>query len=93
MSRQRMPNCGMEVARLTEKQREATRLLAGPARNIMPRGGSRSGRSFFVGRCSSAINAPGSRHVIVRFRFNHAKTSVRSDTLPKVWPSASRRFG
>nr|WP_236759200.1 hypothetical protein [Agrobacterium sp. 10MFCol1.1] len=31
-----------------------------------------------------AINAPGSRHVIFRFRFNHAKTSVWSDTIPKV---------
>jgi len=30
----------MQVARLTEKQREANRLLAGPTRNIMLRGGS-----------------------------------------------------
>lgn len=85
----------MQVARLTEKQREANRLLAGPARNIMLRGGSRSGKTFVLCRAmlQRAINAPGSRHVIVRFRFNHAKTSVWSDTLPKAWPSASRRFG
>lgn len=76
----------VQVARLTEKQREANRLLAGPARNIMPRGGSRSGKTFVLFRAmlQRAINAPGSGHVIVRFRFNNAKTSVWSDTLPKV---------
>lgn len=76
----------MEVATLTEKQREANRLLAGPARNVMLRGGSRSGKTFLLVRAiiQRAINAPGSRHVIFRFRFNHAKTSVWSDTIPKV---------
>lgn len=43
-----------------------------------------------------AINAPGERHVIVGFRFNHAKTSVWSDTPPKVlalcFPSVRVRF-
>ncbi|RVH95628.1 DNA-packaging protein, partial [Sinorhizobium meliloti] len=88
----------MQVARLTEKQREANRLLAGPARNIMLRGGSRSGKTFVLCRAliQRAINAPGSRHVIFRFRFNHAKTSVWSDTLPKVlafcFPSVRVRF-
>lgn len=76
----------MATATLTEKQRQANRLLAGPARNIMLRGGSRSGKTFVLVRAiiQRAINAPGSRHVIFRFRFNHAKTSVWSDTLPKV---------
>ncbi len=74
------------TAVLTAKQREANRLLAGPARNVMLRGGSRSGKTFLMVRAliQRAINAPGSRHVIFRFRFNHAKTSVWSDTLPKV---------
>ena len=74
------------VAQLTAKQREANRLLAGPARNVMLRGGSRSGKTFILIRAlvQRAINAPKSRHVIFRFRFNHAKTSVWSDTLPKV---------
>ncbi|MBR9839910.1 MAG: DNA-packaging protein, partial [Rhodobacteraceae bacterium] len=74
------------TATLTPRQREANRLLAGPARNIMLRGGSRSGKTFILVRAiiQRAINAPGSRHVIFRFRFNHAKTSVWSDTLPKV---------
>ncbi|MBT8411782.1 MAG: phage terminase large subunit [Octadecabacter sp.] len=76
----------MAVAALTPKQREANRILAGPARNIMLRGGSRSGKTFILIRAiiQRAINAPGSRHAIFRFRFNHAKTSVWADTLPKV---------
>ncbi|MBK3745282.1 DNA-packaging protein [Paraburkholderia aspalathi] len=76
----------MAAVQLTEKQRQANRLLAGPARNIMLRGGSRSGKTFILVRAiiQRAINAPGSRHVIFRFRFNHAKTSVWADTLPKV---------
>lgn len=83
---------------LTAKQREANRLLTGPARNIMLRGGSRSGKTFILIRAiiQRALNAPGSRHAIFRFRFNHAKTSVWSDTLPKVlelcFPHLAVRF-
>lgn len=83
---------------LTPKQREANKLLAGPARNIMLRGGSRSGKTFILIRAiiQRAINAPESRHVIFRFRFNHAKTSVWADTLPKVlklcFPDLRARF-
>lgn len=64
----------------------------------MLRGGSRSGKTFVLVRAliQRAINAPGSRHVIFRFRFNHAKTSVWSDTIPKVlklcFPSLKVRF-
>lgn len=74
------------TAVLTPKQREANRLLGSPASNIMLRGGSRSGKTFLLIRaiCQRAINAPGSRHAVWRFRFNHAKTSIWSDTLPKV---------
>ena len=52
----------------------------------MLRGGSRSGKTFILLRAlvQRAINAPGSRHAVFRFRFNHAKTSVWADTLPKV---------
>lgn len=88
----------MAAAQLTEKQREANRLLAGPARNVMLRGGSRSGKTFILIRAivQRAVNAPGSRHAIFRFRFNHAKTSVWSDTLPKVlklcFPALRVRF-
>jgi len=88
----------MASVKLTEKQREANRLLASPARNILLRGGSRSGKTFVLIRAliQRAINAPGSRHVIFRFRFNHAKTSVWSDTIPKVlklcFPALRVRF-
>lgn len=86
------------TATLTPKQREANRLLASPARNIMLRGGSRSGKTFLLCRAivQRAINAPNSRHAIFRFRFNHAKTSIWSDTLPKVlklcFPTLRVRF-
>ncbi|MFK4794651.1 phage terminase large subunit [Sphingobium sp. ZW T5_29] len=74
------------TANLTPRQREANRLLASPASHIMLRGGSRSGKTFLLIRaiCQRAVNAPGGRHAIFRFRFNHAKTSIWSDTLPKV---------
>lgn len=75
-----------QIVRLTERQREANRLLGSAKRYIMLRGGSRSGKTFVLVRAiiQRAINAPGSRHVIFRFRFNHVKTSVWSDTLPTV---------
>lgn len=71
---------------LTPRQREARALLNSAASNIMLRGGSRSGKTFLIVRniIQRAINAPGSRHAIWRFRFNHAKTSIWSDTMPKV---------
>ncbi len=49
-------------------------------------GGSRSGKSFIIIRqiILRAIKSPGSRHLILRFRFNHIKTSIWEDTLPKV---------
>lgn len=73
-------------ARLTPKQREANQLLSSDVSNIMLRGGSRSGKTFLLCRAivQRGLNAPGSRHAIWRFRFNHAKTSIWSDTLPKV---------
>lgn len=86
------------IAQLTAKQQEANRLLGGPARNVMLRGGSRSGKTFILVRAliQRALNAPASRHVIFRFRFNHAKTSVWSDTIPKVlklcFPALRVRF-
>jgi hypothetical protein len=64
----------------------------------MLRGGSRSGKTFLLVRAiiQRAINAPGSRHVIFRFRFNHAKTSIWADTMPKVlklcFPTLRYRF-
>jgi len=70
----------------TSKQAEGMALLAGPARHTMLYGGARSGKTFLI--CSAiaarAIKAPGSRHLISRFRFNHVKTSIGMDTFPAV---------
>ncbi|WP_234841917.1 hypothetical protein [Sinorhizobium meliloti] len=77
----------MQVARLTEKQRDANRLLAGPAPNIMLRAGLGPNDVRSLPRDAPASDkCSGSRHVIVGFRFNHAKTSVWSHTPPKVLP-------
>jgi len=53
---------------------------------IMLFGGSRSGKTFIIVRAIviRALAAAGSRHAILRFRFNHVKASVVRDTFPKV---------
>lgn len=73
----------------TPKQEEATALIAGPARHILLEGGSRSGKTFLAvwAIVLRALIAPGSRHLIVRFRFNHVITSIWHDTFPKVMAS------
>lgn len=62
------------------------RLLAGPQTHTLLVGGSRSGKTFLAVRTIvvRALAAPGSRHAILRFRFNAAKQSIALDTLPKV---------
>ena len=72
--------------KLTPKQKEANRLLAGDATHCMLFGGSRSGKTFVLVRavCTRAIKAPKSRHAILRFRFNAVKNSIVLDTFPKV---------
>lgn len=71
---------------LTDRQEEALKLLVGPAKHILLYGGSRSGKTFMFVRAVviRAMNAPGSRHAILRFRFNHIKASIIHDTFPKV---------
>lgn len=70
----------------TAKQKEAVRLLGGSAKYCLLYGGSRSGKSFIIIRqiFIRALKEPGSRHLIVRFAFNHAKQSLWHDTIPKV---------
>ena len=72
--------------KLTAKQNDALRLLGGPAKHQMLFGGSRSGKTFLFVRaiCVRAIKAAGSRHAILRFRFNAVKASIILDTFPKV---------
>ncbi len=71
---------------LTAKQREANALLAGPARHILLRGGSRSGKTFVFCRAIAirSFKAAESTHVILRFRFNHLKDSIINDTFPAM---------
>ncbi len=75
---------------LTPKQAEAQEILAGPATHILLWGGSRSGKTALLTRnvILRAIKAPGSRHAILRFRFNHVKASIVLDTFPKVMQTA-----
>ena len=70
----------------TQKQKEAVRLLASDANNIMLFGGSRSGKTY-IAIYSIIVRASKefSKHLIVRQNFNHAKRSIWLDTLPKVF--------
>ncbi len=71
----------------TKIQTEALdKFKEGTAREILLVGGSRSGKSFVIvyQQLLLAIKHPGSRHLIARFRFNHAKNSIWLDTLKKV---------
>lgn len=70
----------------TPKQDEAQAILAGPATHGMLFGGSRSGKTVLHTRntVQRGLKAPGSRHAILRFRFNHLKASIIADTFPKV---------
>lgn len=69
----------------TAAQVKATYLLASAAIYIMLFGGSRSGKTFKIVR-AMIIRASKhrSRHLILRLNFNHCKTSIWLDTLPKV---------
>ena len=71
---------------LTPRQREANRLLTGPQRHTLLVGGSRSGKTFLLLRAIviRALRCGGSRHLVVRLRYNAIKMAVIKDTLPKV---------
>jgi PBSX family phage terminase large subunit len=70
----------------TTKQLESSLLMSGQAKFILLYGGSRSGKTFIIihNIFLRALKEPGSRHLIVRFAFNHAKQSLWYDTIPKV---------
>lgn len=72
--------------KLTPRQDLAQTVLSGDAKHCMLFGGSRSGKTFLLVRnlVFRALKAPGSRHAIFRFRYNHLKASVVLDTFPKV---------
>lgn len=72
---------------LTERQRKANQMLADPLLvYAMLFGGSRSGKTFLIVRAIiiRALKAAGSRHCMLRFRFNAIKASIIFDTFPKV---------
>lgn len=71
----------------TAKQSEAIDgILAGLATWLLLYGGGRSGKTFLIVRTIvlRALKAAGSRHLIVRFRFNALRSSIIADTFPKV---------
>lgn len=69
----------------TQKQLEAIDLIASEAKNVLLYGGSRSGKTaIFIKALYVRACFTKSRHVILRFRFNHAKASLWYDTMPKV---------
>ena len=72
--------------KLTAKQASAQSVVASSSTHILFDGGSRSGKTFLHLRnvVWRALKAPGSRHVVLRFRFNHCKQSIVLDTFPKM---------
>ena len=72
--------------KLTKKQEEAVNLFGGMATYILLFGGSRSTKTFTILRTIvwRALAVAGSRHAVLRFRFNHVKASVIHDTFPKL---------
>jgi predicted phage terminase large subunit-like protein len=74
---------GTEFKR-TAKQREAMAVLSNNTYSMLF-GGSRSGKTFIILR-ALIIRAcmHKSRHLVVRLRYNHVRTSIWLDTLPKV---------
>lgn len=71
---------------LTEREQQARDLMGSGATHILLYGGSRSGKTFSILRAiaSRAVQAPGSRHAVLRFRLNHLKASILEDTWPKM---------
>lgn len=71
---------------MTARQSEATRLMGAGQTHTMLFGGSRSGKTFAIVRayCIRAIKYPGSRQAMLRFRFNHIRSTIVADTFPKV---------
>ncbi len=61
-------------------QEAARRLLEGPQRYTCLAGGTRSGKTFLIVRAivARALEAPGSRHAILRFHANAARARSRS---------------
>ena len=72
--------------KLTDKQREALKIIGGPAMYSLLYGGSRSTKTFTIVRTIvwRALAVDNSRHAILRLRFNQVKKAIFFDTFPKV---------
>lgn len=69
----------------TDRQIEATKLMASSSLHVMCYGGSRSGKTFNIVRALIVrASKVKSRHAVFRKTFNSVKTSIWLDTLPKV---------
>lgn len=83
----------LDINLLTPKQQEVWPLLCAPQRHTMLYGGARSTKTWLIVAAiiGRAIRAPGSRHAIFRYNYNHCRASVWMDTFPKVvgklWPN------
>jgi hypothetical protein len=71
---------------LNDKQVDQLHLLSTASTHVLAYGGSRGGKTFGFVRAIvlRALAAPGSRHLICRFRFNAVWRTVRLDTFVKV---------
>ena len=72
--------------RLTPRQEEINALMGGPQRHTLLVGGARSGKTALICRAIliRALMAKNSRHAILRFRANAARSAIWLDTLPKI---------
>lgn len=61
-------------------------MLTGPAMHSLLVGGGRSGKTLLLMRATilRAAASPGSRHAVLRYRFNAVKQAIVLDTLPKL---------
>lgn len=75
----------MQTFEFTPRQLEARKQIT-LFQYFMLFGGSRSGKTFLAvyAIIVRALKSSGSRHVILRFRFNAVKASIIMDTFPKV---------
>ena len=69
----------------TAKQQQAIRIINSCSTSLLE-GGSRSGKTAIIIKLmlQRAMRSPDINQVVARLRFNHAKTSLWYDTIPKV---------
>lgn len=78
----------------TAKQKEAIQKIKAHT-NILLEGGSRSGKTFIAlfAVLYRASKVPNSRHLIVRYRFAHARMSICQQTMPSLLEATGMKNG